>query len=71
MSSQHLRVLREAGLISQRKVGRERRYKIEPARLKDVFDWVGHYAGFWREKLMALGDTLDQMDDDKEKEEEV
>jgi DNA-binding transcriptional ArsR family regulator len=57
--SQHLQVLREAGLVAERRDGRRRLYRLEPAPLKQVADWVAHYEAFWAEKLHALGDYLD------------
>ena len=39
--SQHLRVLREAGLVTERRVGRERRYRLRAAPLREVDEWVG------------------------------
>ncbi len=57
--SKHLRILREAGLARSRKQGRRRLYAIEPARLRQVFDWVAHFERFWDAKLDALGDYLD------------
>ncbi len=57
--SQHLRILREAGLVQVRRVGRERRYRLRGARLRAVYDWVSHYERFWNEKLHALGAYLD------------
>src|SRR5436305_2078361 len=58
--SQHLRLLREAGLVSVRKLGRERVYRLNPAPLKAVADWVAFYERFWDEKLDALGRHLDE-----------
>jgi len=58
--SQHLKVLREAGLVTRTSVGRERRYRLNAVRLREVYDWVGHYQRFWRDKLDALGAYLDQ-----------
>lgn len=52
--SQHLRTLREAGLVRREKAGRRRIYRIEPGRLREVYDWVAHYARFWRRKLESL-----------------
>ena len=57
--SQHLAVLRDSGLVSARRDGRNRVYRIEPAALKAVDDWVEHYRHFWTEKLWALGEYLD------------
>lgn len=60
--SKHLRVLREAGLVQSRQVGRERRYSLRAAGLRGVGEWVAHYERFWNEKLDALGELLEQVD---------
>ncbi len=59
--SQHLKVLRDAGLVSVQRDGRERRYALEPACLKDVYDWLAHFERFWNRKLDALGRYLDTL----------
>jgi len=43
--SQHLQVLRRAGLVSDRRDGQRRIYKLNPAALRDVAKWVNRYAG--------------------------
>jgi DNA-binding transcriptional ArsR family regulator len=58
--SQHLRVLRRAGLVSVRRVGRERRYRLHARPLRHVYDWVGHYQRFWSRGLKSLGEYLDR-----------
>lgn len=60
--SQHLRVLRGAGLVSERRQGRHRLYRLEPVPLRQAYDWLAHYEGFWRDKLAALGEQLRQME---------
>ena len=57
--SKHLRVLREAGLVVARPVGRERRYSLRPEGLRSVADWIRAYERFWTGRLDALGDVLD------------
>ena len=57
--SQHLSVLCEAGLVVQRKEGRQRFYRLNPEPLKQVSDWVNHYEQSWQEKLDVLGDYLE------------
>ena len=57
--SQHLSVLYEAGLVTQRKEGRKRYYRLNPEPLKQVSDWVNYYEQFWQEKLDVLGDYLE------------
>jgi DNA-binding transcriptional ArsR family regulator len=58
--SQHLRILRDAGLVRVRRCGRERRYRLRGAQLRAVYDWAAHYERFWNAKLHALGAYLDQ-----------
>ncbi|OKH26098.1 transcriptional regulator [Hydrococcus rivularis NIES-593] len=58
--SQHLQVLAEAGLVTQRRVGRQRFYRLNPEPLKQVSDWVACYEQFWEEKLDALGHYLEE-----------
>jgi DNA-binding transcriptional ArsR family regulator len=58
--SQHLRILRKAGLVRVRRRGRERRYRLRGEQLRAVYDWVGHYERFWNARLHALGTYLDQ-----------
>jgi DNA-binding transcriptional ArsR family regulator len=59
-ASQHLRALRDAGLVEVRKEGRHRVYRLDPLPLQDVFDWVQYFEGFWRERLQELGKELDR-----------
>ena len=61
--SQHLRILREAGLVAERRVGRERIYRLQPEPLRQVDDWVRRYERFWSHKLGALGDYLEGDDE--------
>jgi len=56
--SQHLAVLRRAGLVRQRKSGRRRLYSVEPAPLREIADWIALYDRFWTEKLENLGRYL-------------
>jgi DNA-binding transcriptional ArsR family regulator len=53
--SQHLGVLRAAGLVKVRKSGRQRFYALEAKPLKDVSEWVRDYEKFWTGRLQALG----------------
>lgn len=62
--SQHLRVLRDAGLVVERRVGRERLYRLDPTPLAEVRDWLRRYDRFWGERLDALGDYLEEADGD-------
>jgi DNA-binding transcriptional ArsR family regulator len=60
--SEHLRVLREAGLVSERKMGRQRLYQLEAVPLNDIQEWLSPFERFWRERLTGLRDLLDEMD---------
>jgi DNA-binding transcriptional ArsR family regulator len=52
--SQHLQVLRLAGLVEERRQGRSRFYRVKPAELRVVVDWLAKYEAFWTSKLNAL-----------------
>src|SRR5687768_14101839 len=52
--SKHLRVLREAALVTEQRSGRERHYQLEPQRLQRVASWVEGYRGFWLGSLENL-----------------
>jgi DNA-binding transcriptional ArsR family regulator len=56
--SQHLKVLREAGLVEERRDGRMRVYTLIPGPLREVSDWVHHYEQFWQTRLRKLGNHL-------------
>lgn len=58
--SQHLRVLREAGLVRTRRLGRQRLYQIRPRQLRIVVDWISYFDKFWDQKLAALGKYLEK-----------
>jgi DNA-binding transcriptional ArsR family regulator len=56
--SQHLRILLDAGLVTEQRHGRERRYRLVPAGLGPVRNWIAHYEQFWDEHLQRLQKTL-------------
>src|SRR5882724_7008574 len=58
--SQHIRVLREAGLVAVRKSGRERYYALNAEPLQEVAEWVTQHEAFWLEKLDALAQHLEE-----------
>ncbi|WP_438433834.1 ArsR/SmtB family transcription factor [Gorillibacterium sp. sgz500922] len=57
--SKHLRVLADAGLVRERKAGRETRYRLDPDPLREVKEWIAFYERFWDNKLAALGRYLE------------
>ena len=55
--SQHLRALREAKRVAERRDGRHVLYRVTPNGLAPLIDWLGHYQAFWRERF----DNLEQL----------
>ncbi len=62
--SEHLKVLKRAGLVTERRNGRERLYTLETAPLVEVRDWLAPYERFWRERLTGLRDILNKIEDE-------
>ncbi|HEX5837441.1 MAG TPA: metalloregulator ArsR/SmtB family transcription factor [Anaerolineales bacterium] len=61
MVSKHLGVLKQVGLVSERRVGRQRLYKVNPQQLKPIFDWVMPFERFWNERFDRLDDVLQEL----------
>jgi DNA-binding transcriptional ArsR family regulator len=57
--SKHLRVLRSAHLVRERRCGRERRYSLEPEPLRDIAAWIEEYRVFWQANLTSLKRRLE------------
>ena len=57
--SKHLRILREARIVSEQRQGRERLYRLEPVELKEISDWILPYRGFWQASLGNLKSYLE------------
>ena len=49
--SQHLKSLKQAGLVAERAEGRNVYYRARPEGLEPLVDWMGHYGVFWRERF--------------------
>jgi len=60
--SQHLKSLKQAGLISDRAQGRNVFYRAEPKGLAPLFDWMSHYGLFWRDRFASLRAVLKEID---------
>jgi len=52
--SRHLRILREAGLVTVEASGRLRRYRLDPRPLREIDAWLVRYRTLWAERLDAL-----------------
>lgn len=60
--SQHLKSLKQAGLVAERPEGRNVFYRAEPAGLSPLVDWLSHYGVFWRERFANLRTLLKEID---------
>jgi DNA-binding transcriptional ArsR family regulator len=60
--SKHLRVLREAGVVTVRIDAQRRRYRLSPEPLTEVDQWLAPYRRYWTKKLDALQEHLDRED---------
>jgi DNA-binding transcriptional ArsR family regulator len=60
--SKHLGVLKHAGLVRDRRQGREAHYSAEPQALAPLVDWMSLYAAFWRDRFDRLETLLNRMD---------
>jgi DNA-binding transcriptional ArsR family regulator len=55
MVSKHLGVLKEVNIVTERKQGRFRLYRIRPEELRPIQEWIHQFEKYW-------GNTLDQLD---------
>jgi DNA-binding transcriptional ArsR family regulator len=58
--SKHLRVLRQAALVTEERAGRERLYQLEPRPLQQVAGWIEGYRAFWLDSLNQLKRYLEE-----------
>nr|PZN69750.1 MAG: ArsR family transcriptional regulator [Bacillota bacterium] len=69
--SQHLAVLREAGLVRERREGRRRIYQLEPEPLRELWEgWLARYQRFWDDRLASLKRLVESADWEGEGQEE-
>jgi DNA-binding transcriptional ArsR family regulator len=59
--SKHLRVLSEVGLVRCRVDGRHRLYRLEPARLRPLQEWLAKYERAWNSRLDRVEDYLKEL----------
>ncbi|MGY1810377.1 ArsR/SmtB family transcription factor [Blastococcus sp. SYSU D00669] len=62
-TSKHLRVLREAGLVTVLPDAQRRIYALDPAPLAELDEWLAPYRSLWNDRLDALGRHLDRMEE--------
>ena len=60
--SQHLKSLRQAGLVAERAQGRNVYYRARPEGLAPLADWMSHYSAFWRDRFANLHALLDEVE---------
>ncbi|MDM5156875.1 metalloregulator ArsR/SmtB family transcription factor [Bacillus sp. DX1.1] len=63
--AKHLHILSEAKLVSGRKVGREKLYRLQPEPLAELKQWLSFYEQFWNNKLSMLKHVVEN-DGEKE-----
>jgi len=61
--SQHLALLKDAGLVNGRRDGRCVYYRVKPRGIKPLIDWIAHYRAFWTEHVDRLEELLRTMDE--------
>jgi DNA-binding transcriptional ArsR family regulator len=60
--TKHLHVLEDAGLVSEKRIGRETRYLLQPEPLQELKRWLSYYERFWDNKLAALKNFVEDKD---------
>jgi DNA-binding transcriptional ArsR family regulator len=60
--SQHLKALKQAGLVSERPEGRKVFYRANPQGLEPMLEWMTRYAVFWSQRLDVLERLLREAD---------
>lgn len=63
--SRHLRILREAELVEERRRGRERVYTLTAGRLAAASAWLDEYRVFWSARLRELKELVESLPDDE------
>jgi DNA-binding transcriptional ArsR family regulator len=61
MVSKHLGVLKQVGLVSARRAGRQRLYRVNAERLKPIYDWVAPFERYWSESYERLDEVLQEI----------
>ncbi len=61
MVSKHLSVLKQVGIVSERKVGRYRVYRVNANHLKPVQEWAKQFEQYWSNSLDYLDEYLKEI----------
>ena len=65
MVSKHLGVLKQVGLVSERRVGRQRIYRVNAERLRPIHEWVVPFEHYWNESFDRLDEVLQELKKEK------
>lgn len=60
MVSKHLGVLKEVGLVTARRDGRQRLYRVNGERLKTIHDWAKMFEKFWAHNLLRIKERAER-----------
>ncbi|GAA2239929.1 metalloregulator ArsR/SmtB family transcription factor [Rarobacter faecitabidus] len=60
-TSKHLRVLREVGLVQDRRAGKQRIYRLDARGLRVIHEWTGGFERFWSESFDRLESYVQDM----------
>jgi DNA-binding transcriptional ArsR family regulator len=61
MVSKHLGVLKQVGLVEERRIGRQRLYRVNAEKLKPIFDWVTPFERYWGDRFDRLDHVLEEI----------
>ena len=67
-ASKHLRVLREVGLVRDRKAGKQRLYSLDARELRPVLEWTGGFERFWNESFDRPGAYVQDLEQARQEE---
>src|SRR6476659_5302097 len=65
MVSKHLGVLKEVGLVSARRDGRQRFYRVNGEKLKTIYDWARTFERFWAHQLLRIKERAEKKHQEK------
>lgn len=65
--SQHLKLLRDTGLVAVRQDGRHRYYRLRPEGFAEFREWLAALERFWTARVSSLGEYLSEQRDEEER----
>ena len=58
-------MLKQVGLVSERRVGRQRLYRVNAERLRPIYEWVAPFERYWSESFERLDEVLQELKKEK------